>query len=88
MSSKEQIKNTINSLGNKMKGYTIVEYVDGEPVRGSDNWVTLQVLLGMTDLSDAEVDAIADLTVDGAPLLLDYKQTGDAANYMKITRVH
>ncbi len=87
MSSKEQIQSTLNSLGNKMKGYTLVEYVRGKPVRGGSTWVTLQVLLGMTDFSEAEVDAIADLQVSGLPLLIDFKE-GKQASYTMITRVH
>jgi hypothetical protein len=88
MSSKEQIQNTLNPLGNKMKGYTIVAYVNGKPERGSSNWVTLQALLGMTDFSDAEVDALADLQVGGAPLLLDFNPENKNASYTMITRVH
>ena len=61
MSSKEQIMKTKNVRGGNMKGYTIVEYCEGKAVRGSDNWVTLSVLLGMTDFSEGEVDATGAL---------------------------
>lgn len=91
MSSKEQIMKTKNVRGGNMKGYTIVEYCEGKAVRGSDNWVTLSVLLGMTDFSEGEVDAIADLEVGEPPIMLDAGNDVDVipehGNYIQVTRV-
>lgn len=85
---KEQILNTKNALGNPMKAYTIVSYANGKPEEGSVNWVTLQTLLGMTDFSDVEIDALVDLQVGGEPLLLDFNPEDASVHYTQITRVN
>lgn len=85
---KEQILNTKNALGNPLKAYTIVAYINGKPEKGSANWVTLQTLIGMTDFNDAEADALADLQVGGEPLLLDFNPEDTTVSYTMITRVN
>lgn len=91
MATKEQILKTKNAKGGNMKAYTLGEYAGGKLVRGSDFWVTLSDLLGLTDFSDAEVDSLADLEV-GETLTLDAGENGDVipeeGAYMLVTRVH
>jgi hypothetical protein len=76
----------VNALGNPMKAYSIQKFY-GAVVANEDHDITLCDLLGKTDFEAEEIDAIADLQVDGAPLRLDISHdSSDAALVITRTR--